>query len=92
MSFPFGNMFGTVGNIISDDNASPNTVYLIGMRYNPIILAPGQDINDLSMEQIVERGIDWNATARASAVITGIGLDPPEQTRASMTEDSLSGN
>ena len=73
MSLPFGNMFGSGINVISDENATPNTVYLIGVRYKPIMLAPGQDINDLSMEQIVERGIDWDALSRASAVITNIG-------------------
>jgi len=70
MSFPFGNMFGAV---VEDVNVPEGTVYLLGMRYNPIMLAPGQSINDIPFEQKLERGIDWEATGRASAVITGIG-------------------
>jgi hypothetical protein len=73
MSFPFGNMFGNFGNVISDENADPNTVYLIGMRYKPIVLAPGQTLNDIPFDEQIERGIDWDSTARASAVITNIG-------------------
>lgn len=70
MSFPFGNMFGTV---VEDMNVPEGTVYLLGMRYKPIVLAPGQSIHDLSLREQVERGIDWEATAKASAVITNIG-------------------
>jgi hypothetical protein len=77
MSFPFGNMFGAV---VEDVNVPEGTVYLLGMRYKPIMLAPGQSLNDIPFEEQLERGIDWEATAKASAVITGIG---PEQTQTS---------
>ena len=70
MSFPFGNMFGTV---VEDVNVPEGTVYLIGARYKPIQLAPGQRINDLSLKEQIERGIDWDATAKASAVIYKLG-------------------
>jgi hypothetical protein len=69
MSFPWGN-FGTV---VEDVNVPEGTVYLLGMRYKPIVLAPGQSLNDIPFEKQLERGIDWEATARASAVITNIG-------------------
>jgi hypothetical protein len=70
MSFPFGNMFGAV---VEDVNVPEGTVYLLGMRYKPIVLAPGQSIDDLSIKEQIERGIDWEETAKASAVLTGIG-------------------
>ena len=69
LSFPFGNMFGTV---VEDVNVPEGTVYLLGMRYKPIMLAPGQSIDDLSFTEQLERGIDWESTARASAVIVNI--------------------
>jgi hypothetical protein len=70
MSFPFGNMFGTV---VEDVNVPEGTVYLLGMRYKPIVLEPGQSLNDIPFEKQLERGIDWESTARASAVIYNIG-------------------
>jgi len=70
MSFPFGNMFGAV---VDDVNVPEGTVYLLGMRYKPIVLAPGQSLNDIPFEEQLERGIDWDATAKASAVIYNIG-------------------
>jgi len=70
MSFPFGNMFGAV---VEDVNVPEGTVYLLGMRYKPIVLAPGQSLNDIPFEEQLERGIDWDATAKASAVIYNIG-------------------
>jgi hypothetical protein len=70
MSFPFGNMFGAV---VEDVNVPEGTVYLLGMRYKPIVLAPGQSINDTPLEEQVERGIDWEATGKASAMIFNIG-------------------
>jgi hypothetical protein len=65
MSFPFD-------HFVEDKNADPNTVYLIGVRYKPIVLAPGQSINSLSLEEQIKRGIDWDATAKASAMVTNI--------------------
>jgi hypothetical protein len=56
MSFPFG-------NIIVDENADPNAVYLFSPRYKTVLVEGG-------MKEVV----DWDATAKASAVITGIGL------------------
>jgi hypothetical protein len=69
LNFPFGDIFGRT---VEDENADPNALYLLGVRYKPIVLAPGQSINDLSLEEQIERGIDWEATAKASAMITGI--------------------
>ena len=61
------------GKFLVDDTVDPNTIYLIGMRYKPIPLAPGKSINDLSIEEQIELGIDWESTGKASAVITNIG-------------------
>ena len=66
----FDNMFGKA---VVDVNVPDGTVYLLGMRYKPIMLAPGQSIDDLSFTERLESGIDWDATAKASAVIYNIG-------------------
>jgi hypothetical protein len=63
MSFPFGNMFGAV---VEDVNVPEGTVYLLGMRYKPIPVGTGEPPR-------FKEEIDWDATARASAVITNIG-------------------
>ena len=55
MSFPFG-------NIIVDENADPNAVYLFSPRYKTVLVEGG-------MKEVV----DWDATAKASAVIYNIG-------------------
>jgi hypothetical protein len=70
MSFPF--------DIIEYKNAAPNTLYFVGLRTKPIALAPGQSITDISFKEQMERGIDWEATGRASAVITNIGKENNE--------------
>lgn len=69
MSSLFDSIFGKV---VGDVNVPEGTVYLLGMRYKPIMLAPGQSIDDLSFTEQLERGIDWESTARASAVIVNI--------------------
>ena len=66
MIFPFG-------PIIVDEKADPNALYMVGMRYKPIVLALKKSINSLSPKELVERGIDWEATGKASAVIFNIG-------------------
>jgi len=70
MNTPFDNMFGKV---VQDVNVPEGTVYLIGMRYKPVVLAPSQSLSDLSLEEQLKQGIDWDATAKASAVFTNIG-------------------
>ena len=59
MSFPWG-------NFIVDDNADPNALYLVGMRYKPIPVVTGEPPR-------FKEEIDWKATARASAVIYNVG-------------------
>jgi hypothetical protein len=71
MSFPFG-------QFVVDENADPNTVYLVGLCMKPIVLAPCQSITDISFKEQIERGIDWEATGRASAMITNIGEENNE--------------
>jgi hypothetical protein len=51
------------GQIIEDENADPTKVYLWNPRYKTVLVEGG-------MKEVV----DWDATAKASAVITGIGL------------------
>ena len=60
MSFPFG-------NIIVDENADPHTLYFVGMRYKTVPVGTGEPPR---FEDI----IDWEATAKASAVIRNIGI------------------
>jgi uncharacterized protein (DUF3820 family) len=63
MSFPFGNY---CGNMIVDDNADPNTVYLFNPKYKDVPVGTGEP---LRMKEV----IDWEATAKASAVVVNIG-------------------
>jgi len=50
------------GNIIVDENADPTKVYLWNPRYKTVLVEGG-------MKEVV----DWDATAKASAVIYNIG-------------------
>jgi len=68
MSFPFGPF-----DVIEDVNTDPNTLYLVGMRYKTIPVGTGEPPR-------FEEVIDWDATAKASAVIREIG---PAQTHTS---------
>ena len=61
MSFPFG-------NIIENENANPNTVYLWNPKYKTIPIGSGEPPR-------FKEVIDWNATAKESAVIYNIGED-----------------
>jgi hypothetical protein len=63
MNFPFGNYYG---NIIVDENADPNTVYLFNPKYKTIPVGDGEPPR-------FKEEIDWDATAKASAVIYNIG-------------------
>lgn len=46
-------------------------LYLLGIRTRPVVFGLGED--QLELVERLERGIDWEATARASAVVKGIG-------------------
>jgi hypothetical protein len=59
MSFPSGNYYG---NVIVEENADPNAVYLFSPRYKTVLVEGG-------MKEVVV----WDATAKASAVIYNIG-------------------
>ena len=59
MSFPFG-------NIIVDENADPNAVYLFSPRYKTVPVGVGDPHRTHEV-------IDWDATSRASAVIINTG-------------------
>jgi hypothetical protein len=52
-----------------------SSLALVGMVWRPVALGPGQSILDLTPEQLVERAVDWEATARHSAVIDNIGKE-----------------
>ncbi len=52
------------GKIIENENADPNAVYLFSPRYKTVLVEGG-------MKEVV----DWDATARASAVIVNIGVE-----------------
>ena len=54
-------------------NLPEKSAALLGIKTKPIVLAPGQSIYDLSLEEILDRGIDWEATAKASLWIRNIG-------------------
>lgn len=59
MSFPFGNYHG---NIVENKNMPEGTVYLFSPRYKMVPVEGG-----------IREEIDWDATAKASAVIYNIG-------------------
>jgi hypothetical protein len=59
MSFPWG-------NFIVDDNADTNALYLVGMRYKTIPVGSGEPPR-------TKTEIDWDATAKASAVLMNVG-------------------
>jgi|GEM_PF-2986314 hypothetical protein len=63
MSFPFGNMFG---NVVVSEYAPEGTILLMALRSKGIPMRVGETI---TLEKIVE----WEATAKASAVIYNIG-------------------
>lgn len=63
MSFPFGNYHG---NIVEDENMPEGTVYLFSPRYKTVPIGDGEPPR-------FKEVIDWEATGRASAVITNIG-------------------
>ena len=68
MSFPFGSF-----DIIEEKYAPEGTILLLALRSKGISVSDGEPIT-------LEKVIDWEATAKASAVITGI---QPKQTRTS---------
>lgn len=52
--------------------ADEHMIYLHNIVHRPIVLGPGQSLHDISIEDQLLRGTDWEATARHSAVITNI--------------------
>ena len=64
MSFPFGNMFGAV---VESNWVPEGTILLMALRSKGIPVRDGETIT-------IENLIDWEATARASAVITNVGV------------------
>ena len=63
MKSPFDTLFGPV---VEDINCPPNTVYLFSPRYKTVPVGTGEPPNWKEV-------IDWEATAKASAVIYNIG-------------------
>jgi hypothetical protein len=56
-----------------------NSCAFVHVVTRPIVLAPGQSINDLTLEQQLDRGVDWEATAWHSAILINVALPvPPE--------------
>ena len=63
MSFPYGNFYG---NVVEDENAPKDAVYLFSPRYKTV---PVGEVEPARWKTV----IDWDATAKASAVIYNIG-------------------
>ena len=63
MSFPFGNNFGSV---VESNWVPEGTILLMALRSKGIPVRDGETIT-------IEKLIDWEETARASAVIYNIG-------------------
>lgn len=59
MRFPFG-------NVIVDDNSDPNTIYFFNPKYKQVPIGIGEPTR-------FREEIDWDATAKDSAVIYNIG-------------------
>ena len=71
MSFPFGNYYGNFvdtpySGIIEDKSIPEGTVYLFNPKYKTIPVGTGEPPK-------FKEVIDWDATAKASAVIYNIG-------------------
>ena len=60
MSFPF--------NFTIDENTDPNSIYWVDMRYKMVPVGTGEPHR-------TQEVVDWDATARASAVIRNIGAE-----------------
>ena len=52
-----------------------NPVALVHLVSRPVVLGPGESIDDLTPKQFLDRAIDWEATAKRSALITNIGRE-----------------
>jgi hypothetical protein len=67
MSFPFGNLFDShSSNIIVDENIPKGSVYLFNPKYKDVPVGTGEPPK-------FRTEIDWDATAKASALIYNIG-------------------
>ena len=62
MSFPFGNYDG---NVITDECDDPDAVYWFNPKYKTIPVGDGEPLGYKTV-------IDWDATAKTSAVILNI--------------------
>lgn len=62
-----------IPEIKTDPTMPRNAAMLLGIVQKPVILAPGERLIDLSLEEMLNRSLDWEATARHSAVIKNIG-------------------
>ncbi len=63
MTFPLGSYFG---NFVEDENMPKDMVYLFSPRYKTIPIGEGEPPR-------FKEVIDWDATAKSSAVIYNIG-------------------
>ena len=62
MSFPFGNYDG---RFLTDESDDPSAVYLFNPKYKTIPVGDGEPLRYKTV-------IDWDATAKKSAVILNI--------------------
>lgn len=60
-----------------DASFLPNSIALVHVVPKPIVLGPGESISDLTPQQQIERGIDWEQTARHSFVIKNVKSEEP---------------
>jgi hypothetical protein len=65
MSFPFGNTFG---NLVVSEYAPEGTILMMVLRSKGIPIRVGETIT-------LEKVIDWEATGKASTIITNIGTN-----------------
>ena len=58
---------------VENPNMLPGEIHFVNVKTKPIVLAPGQSIYDLSLTDILDRGIDWLETAKSSLVVKNVG-------------------
>ena len=69
MKSPFDSMFGNIfGNVFVDESIPEGTMYLFNPKYKTIPVGEGEPPR-------FKEVIDWDATARHSAVIYNIGQE-----------------
>jgi hypothetical protein len=61
--------------VLIGTSCSPNSLAVVHVVPKPIVLGPGESISDLTPQQQIERGIDWEQTARHSFVLNNLNTE-----------------